>query len=287
VLAAALIGALLLTPRGLRQALPLAALLLIFLHWKQHRQARPWSALALAAALLGLLPLLRLWLAHPEAVRAGLTSLTPIWYPDDHFAAAFSAVRHNLGLILSPQTWYSGKNIESEGLFAGQPLLPLLYLPLSALGVGRMLWRWRNPQARLLLAGLIAAACGPALYRLTLADLLPLAWMLILSAFCGLAWPLDWLLARWPSARRWLTPAWPCSGRAEPDLAFTRSANNAAGQVFLYPQQIFRQIEPTWRQPGQYVIFTNAGHVVEPTGVLCPADARHSWTQPGRLPLPD
>lgn len=267
VLAAALSGALAFyAAPGLRQSLPLAALLLIFLHWKQHRQARPWSVIALAAALLGLLPLLRLWLAHPEAVRAGLTSLTPIWNPDDHFAAAFSAVRHNLGLILSPQTWYSGRNIESEGLFAGQPLLPLLYLPLSALGVGRMLWRWRNPQARLLLAGLIAAACGPALYRLTLADLLPLAWMLILSAFCGLAWPLDWLLARWPSARRWLTPALTVLLAAlSLTYAFTRSANNAAGQVFLYPQQIFRQLETYLAvHPDQNVIISESwGNDVE------------------------
>lgn len=230
---------------ALRVSIPLAALILAVVDFNLHRARRRWSLPALATGLLLLTPLIRFEVTHPGALRAGSP---PIWAGAENFGQALLALVENGVRIAGLPTWFFSGAAAEEGWFSGHALLPLWFLPLIGWGGWRLVRRWWQPDARLVLIGLAAAGCGLALIPFDPADLLPLAWLGALLAFGGVSAVLEgartrWKWAAWRSGQTLLLAA-VCLLALEPVFDLTAPSNHraAAGQSYAYAGAVFADL---------------------------------------------
>ena len=167
-------------------------------------RARPrLLAAALITAGLVAVQYVRFHLLHPNAVTEHLEVMQSVWTRDVSLGEKLQLFGTNYLQGLSPWFWFApanGVDLDRH-LVKGWGNIPLVFLPLIAIGLVLCLRRWRSPAHRVVLVAILAAPFSAAFvvvhnYR-ALAMVVPAAMLVCL----GLEQVVGWLSARMPQWR--------------------------------------------------------------------------------------
>lgn len=204
-------------------------------HWQQRRLLRGAALLVAALAL----PYLRFQHFHSGSAVEHLRLLGSYWVQPLALSEKLSRLWQQYSFGLSPGYWFVPHEHDlARHLLRDYGHLPRLAFPLIAAGLALVLRRFREPQARLLLAAVLAAPAGGALVGIGITRLLSMVIPAALLAALCLDWALDWLERRiWPAAAPAgdLLPASPrqASPRAAVWLSLALFAGLAAANLFM------------------------------------------------------
>jgi hypothetical protein len=161
-------------------------------HWQQRRVAL--RGLLLLALLV--LPFLRYYFAHPEALLQHLTTRAPFWLENIPFGDKLQRFLGEYLAALDPRYWFLPNRQDLDRhLMQGYGHLSLWMLPLLAVGLGGSLLKLRWPAHRAVLLALLAAPSGSALVEVGVTRLLVLVIPAVILMSIGLNYALEWAVS--------------------------------------------------------------------------------------------
>ncbi|MEN6524004.1 MAG: glycosyltransferase family 39 protein, partial [Anaerolineaceae bacterium] len=187
----------------IRMVVGVIAILLFFSDLKYHFQRRKQVGLAFGLTVLCAVPMLRFQLVHPDETLQHLRVLNSYWIQNIPLSEKLLNFGKEYFAGLNPIYWFFANDHDlARHQMDGYGHLLWIMLPFVLLGLGLVLFRFRQSAYRVMFYTLLAAPSGAALAQLGITRALVMTIPLTLLAAVGLNWLLEWVVHRWSKASR-------------------------------------------------------------------------------------
>ncbi len=187
----------------IRMVVGMIAILLFFSDLKYHFQHRKQVGLAFGLTVLCAVPMLRFQLVHPDETLQHLRVLNSYWIQNIPLSEKLLNFGKEYFAGLNPIYWFFANDHDlARHQMDGYGHLLWIMLPFVLLGLGLVLFRFRQSAYRVVFFTLLAAPSGAALAQLGITRALVMIIPLTLLAAVGLNWLLEWVVHRWSKASR-------------------------------------------------------------------------------------
>lgn len=187
----------------IRMVVGVIAILLFFSDLKYHFQHRKQVGLAFGLTVLCAVPMLRFQLVHPDETLQHLRVLNSYWIQNIPLSEKLLNFGKEYFAGLNPIYWFFANDHDlARHQMDGYGHLLWIMLPFVLLGLGLVLFRFRQSVYRVVFFTLLAAPSGAALAQLGITRALVMIIPLTLLAAIGLNWLLEWVVHRWSKASR-------------------------------------------------------------------------------------